>query len=493
MDIFECLGDVEQLKLLLNLDASKVRVINRDGQTPLLEASLFGHTASVQLLLEKGADPNAADAGGKTPLQCACSEGHKACAELLLTKGASIDAGVGKPALHLAIQGWHRDVTQLLLQRGANLTQRSASTPYQGRKALHVAAESGDIEAVQLLLQHGAEVNVLDDVPLTPICYAAQAGHSHIVQLLLDRGAWLNAGPETNSSSMPSSTAAVPSGLGIFAADPFAFLQQRRTFTAATPLHLAAFGGHVSVAYLLLQRGALINCQDEEGHTPLFAAARSTEQGAGAVAALLLRNSANVDVHGGMAGYIPVLHQAAYSGNHLVVLQLLMHGADVHQRREFTNWTALHDAASQGHAEVVAVLLEHGAKVDATDDDKQTLLLWAAGGEQTHEPRGRQQCLRLAGMAAMDGQGVQDLQQQAGPKSSVRCARELLDHGADVNAVESKSGWMPLHAAAWHGKQDVAQLLLDRGADKTVTDRKGKTPRQLASSRKHTELARLLR
>jgi ankyrin repeat protein len=451
------LGNSQQLQQELNSDLSKVHVPNDDGQTPLLVASMFRHADIVAWLLSKSADPNTQDLMRKTALQYACSEGHAAVAELLINAGAAIDAGYGKPSLHLAIQGWHREVTLLLLRHNASLTARSASDPYLGMKALHVAAESGDIEAVELLLQRGADVNILDDIGLTPVCHAAQLGHSHIVKALIDRGGWVNA---------PRISQVRPINPFMTIMDP--------DVTAASPLHLAAFGGHVDVAHLLLQQGAHVNHEDSEGATPLFAAARNDQEGAragaGAVAALLLRNGARVDVTGGRFRPFPVLHQAAAAGNHVVVGQLLMHGAQVDARREESEWTALHDAAAGGHALAAQALLQHGAEVDARDEDGQTPLFWAAGGEAD----------------ALRGE-------QADPKGGVECVRMLLAFGADVNAVDSKLGWAPLHAAAYHGKADVVQLLLQKGADRAAVDRKQKVPRQLASSQKHTEVARLLR
>lgn len=66
----------------------------------------------------------------------------------------------------------------------------------------------------------------------------------------------------------------------------------------------------------------------------------------------------------------------------------------------------------------------------------------------------------------------------------------LLRHGADVNA-QNLNGRTPLHDAAGRGKARLVQLLLDHGADPSLLY-KGKTARQRAEERGHTEVVELL-
>jgi cytohesin len=96
-----------------------------------------------------------------------------------------------------------------------------------------------------------------------------------------------------------------------------------------TPLHYAAYFGHLEAARYLVSIGADV-------------AAISMDP---------LRNQP--------------LHAAASGGHHEIVRLLLDQGADP-RAEQSGQWTALHGAAEKGHAAVVAVLLERGAARGAT-------------------------------------------------------------------------------------------------------------------------------
>eukprot|EP00953_Heterococcus_sp_UTEX-ZZ885_P020198 11302-Heterococcus_DN1.PRE.10 len=73
----------------------------------LLERTHAGDTASVNALLAKGTDPNAADGGGVTALMIACDRGDAKLAGRLRAAGASTaprTAVAGNTCLHYAAQ-----------------------------------------------------------------------------------------------------------------------------------------------------------------------------------------------------------------------------------------------------------------------------------------------------------------------------------------------------------------------------------------------------
>jgi ankyrin repeat protein len=183
-----------------------------------------------------------------------------------------------------------------------------------------------------------------------------------------------------------------------------------------SPLHAAVYMGHLDTARVLLDRGANVNLEDQDGKTPLVAAyhCRNLE-----VMGLLLGHGANPDVQYNSCGSIS------------------------------------HDAASEGNTEVMELLLQHNADVHirGTYGDKWTLLHWVFGLK---------------------------------PK----LVQILLDHGADINALDAHHK-TPLYRAVENGRLDLVRLLLGHGAD--VHIRGGhQTPFRVAESREHREIARLL-
>jgi ankyrin repeat protein len=70
-------------------------------------------------------------------------------------------------------------------------------------------------------------------------------------------------------------------------------------------------------------------------------------------------------------------------------------------------------------------------------------------------------------------------------------AQFLLEHGADINSCTA-FGTTPLHLASRRGHLKIGKWLLDRGADVNFATYEGRTPLSLASANGHFEFARIL-
>jgi ankyrin repeat protein len=144
------------------------------------------------LLLEKGAQVNAADAQGYTPLHWAVAS--RACARLLLDRGADANAAAkdGMTPLMAAANANTPNATAiaaLLLDKGANVNARFTGEGATGRTPLHFAVYAKSLPMVTLLVAHNADVNAKAKDGATALSIAKRIGEAEIARYLRAHGA----------------------------------------------------------------------------------------------------------------------------------------------------------------------------------------------------------------------------------------------------------------------------------------------------------------
>jgi ankyrin repeat protein len=182
-----CYGQTEVAELLLEAGANANAAI-RTGSTAVREAAIIGSTGVLALLIAKGANLELCPPATRdTALICAASKGHYEAVRLLVEGGANINAqqNGGWAALHYALHNKDEGMFRLLLQHSAD-TNIATTT---GRRPLHFAALRGLTAQAEDLLGRGAHMDPTDRHGLTPLLLAVQAGNLETVQLLVNRGA----------------------------------------------------------------------------------------------------------------------------------------------------------------------------------------------------------------------------------------------------------------------------------------------------------------
>jgi ankyrin repeat protein len=213
-------SDIEAVRMLLDAGADPNRPLPADlfGSShedeptwPAVYAAVRSGCPSelTELLLSRGADPDAAGPDGRSPYRLATSEGRAEVAALLLRYGARDDATAAERFLSACLRG-DQAAARGLAADDPGLVARL--TDAERGDAIVLAAARGDPATVELMLDLGFPVDSLGgDNGGTALHAAAYAGSAETVRLLLDRGADIEA-RDTTWDSTPLEWAKVGSG-----------------------------------------------------------------------------------------------------------------------------------------------------------------------------------------------------------------------------------------------------------------------------------------
>jgi ankyrin repeat protein len=244
---------VGKVRLLLDFRV-EIRLVDKEGNSPLHIGTSAGHTSFVRNLLELGRGlvdnmveiVNRRNSRGETALHLACTSDRTDIALELCSSGADTSARGAGGAVPLH---WARseEMVRLLLSKGADPLAEDDT----GRSPLHAACEAGNAEAAKALCRGGALTFARDHSSRTPLAIACERGDAATVAALLDHYADPNQGSGTH----------------------------------LTPLHIACANGDLQMINLLVSRGARWSCLNRERQTPLeFFLIQRLHQSAAAIA-----------------------------------------------------------------------------------------------------------------------------------------------------------------------------------------------------------------
>lgn len=191
----------------------------------------------VKLLLSLGATVNAADKSDRTALHAATTR-HASCVRALVECATGLDVNVqaddGDTPLHTAAANNSLEVIDVLVNApGANL----AILNKRGMNPLHLAAMLGSNGAAHRILSK--EPSLADERTAqghTSLQFAVQCGRYRFCKTLLTQGHC------TVDAELSRHT---------------------------TALGMAVYGGHIHLVELLVEAGADINWQADDGNTPM--------------------------------------------------------------------------------------------------------------------------------------------------------------------------------------------------------------------------------
>jgi ankyrin repeat protein len=516
--------------------------IDDDEVWNMLRASRDGDLEQVRTLVARRPDLVRCEYNYTPPIHFAVREGHTDLVRYLLEHGAEAADYRTYPfqdsLLTMAQDREHADVAALLLE-----VAEQRFPVVAGLAEFLEAVQKPDLARVRRLLADSPQLaRASDDTGDTGLHRAAAIGHFELMALLLDAGAAVDAARADgfrpihcalHRGRKPSLNTGAAAG----------FLLARG---AAYNIYLAAVFGDVPYVRDALARDAsLANFGDTVQMRPLSAAARRNDL---EVVTLLLEHGANPSLpeHGAPVGQ--ALWVAVYQGQYDMAKLLLEHGANPDTAPESSGSAISH---TRKNPEMRKLLLEHGAKDDARPMDELMKLLddnaleeleqrlkdrfplaeqgaayWSEGILAGPANRGNIPAIELLmrygarvpditkwgryyyfkhteiarvllenGMNPnhMNWHHVTLLHDMA-QDGDLDKARLLLDHGADINAIDEEYRSTPLGFAARWGHREMAAMLLQRGADPNRSGASWSTPLAWARKKGHSEIeADLLR
>jgi ankyrin repeat protein len=519
-----------------------ISAIVHAASAPVADAAMKGDKDAVRTLLKQGADVNQAQGDGMTALHWAATSGHADLVETLLYAGANVRAttrlGAYAP-IHVASQAGRAAIIDALVKAGAEVDMLTAT----GATPLMMAAMSGQADAVKTLLDRGADINAKDKVnDETALMFAAALDRIDVVRLLIARGANVrftaktidrgtgplapgdqalqeasrNGGRAQNNAAAARGPAAVEvpgvtrpytyneligkvGGLTAlhFAARQGSFESVRALVEGgadvnqvspadnASPLLIAAINGQFDIAKYLLDKGADPNLRSDAGATPLYT---------------------TINVHWGPKSFYPQPRaQLQQQTSYLDLMKALLDkGADPNTRVQRKIWytsynfdnlridesgaTPFWRAAYASDLDAMRLLVSYGA-------DPQIRTIKSAGrnfrddgtregGETTPQPlpAGAPSITPLqAAAGAGYGEGFAGNAHRFAPTGMMAAVRYLVEElHADVNELDADRT-SALHHAAARGDNDMILYLVQKGADVTVIDRRGRSTADMAN------------
>jgi cytohesin len=385
LDVFvgSALGVVDRVKELLDARPGLLRA--RDpllNMTPLEWAGRSGRTKLVDILLQRGAEPED-QRTSPGALFWACWSGHEGAVQVLLARDGPVAAKEGPSGVWAASVMGRANILNLLLARGVAIGE--GIDGWMFGTPLHVASGFGREDAVRALLAGGARLEATSLSVESPLHLADRAGF--LMMNLMTRIEAAESGAKADSFPLPAEwieqeaprrevkellkdvMRPLPPPAG-YTPLHWAGHMGRTAICRAlldagadvdalgllhdTPLHWAARGGYIEVAEVLLGKGGRVNAGAAQLGTPLCWAARTGQVGMGQ---LLLERGADISAPDAN-GRAP-LHLAALYGHVGFTRMLLTHGAKANEKDKW-GLTPLGTALVQGHKEIVDLLRQHG-------------------------------------------------------------------------------------------------------------------------------------
>jgi len=411
----------------------------------ILESQINEETRLQQVKNMVESDPSCLDAGDWTPLIYAVFYNRPEVVRYLLFE-CKVDPDrplrMGATPVFVAAEHGRNECLKLLHQAGANA---ELAVPSSGTTPLIKAAEGGHMQELKYLINEmKVDIDKAQSDNATPFFMACQNNKVEIVRWMLTKGVDADKGK----------------------------------LDSATPIIVAAELGHTEVVRALIYEGKIASAHTQmyNGVTPLY---KACEKGHLEIVKILCEG-AKVDPDLPKNDGVSPLFTACQMG-HLPIIKYLAehHNADINKAKN-DGVTPLYMAAEYRNVDIVKYLIARGANLDQQSMNGLAALHAAC---IQHVPETVQLLINAnANINLQDNAGFSPIC-NASEWGREAVLTVLLEASADVN-VSGWNGNTALHIAAWKGKSQICELLLEHKSSNIDINRQnnyGYTPLHLAA------------
>lgn len=339
-----------------------------------------------------------------------------------------------------------------------------------GDTVLHVAAFHGDFRIVKKLLNYGADKFIKNNDGKMPVDMAKD---NHVRNVLTNLNKAAKNADEKNMVELVNFGHDINSKISIFSEGPIHKIIEsnkedkhdvlkKMLDMGADPnlkdsngwssLHYACQLGDFESVVILLEHKADIDSYSNNHRTPLHLA---SSQNHPKIVHHLLENRADPNFKDNYE--CTPLHLAAKEGNIECMSLLLVYGSNLYEK-DFRGWNILHYAAFQGHKRAVRFIVKYDADFDVLQNQRNTQNKLAI--EIVRDPTVKPFFISLW-HTAKDG--------------DLDTTRMLLNEGEKIDEQTTFWGNTPLHLAVLNNHYLLVRLLLEKKANKTITNKDGIT------------------
>ena len=362
--------------------------------------------------------------------------------EMLLEQGANPNTGdLYNTPLLVAILLGNVDMVRLLLQNNADPLESKIFT-----SVLEIAGGQHQWEILELLLEQNCEVFsnswICQITFLQVALNKTKKGEEYdpkavdVLTALIQRSSDFSLDPEAFQESLLRLLGTYPDEITRAILDQNSNILTKRSRLGVSAIHVVCASCSISTVRTLLDYGADINTETDDGCTTLFCAIRNPDI---AVLSYLLENKIDPNVESNF-GHI-----------------------------------ALHHAAACGSKKHIVALLEAGSVLPAVDRRSTTVCHFAMINPRIADTFEELKCTTMLCMVDRSGNTPLHWAAEYGRSTAVNMA---LENGSDL-AARNRDGMSALHFAARNIGTDadsIVQIFVDKGCFVSVRDDLDQTP-----------------